>query len=78
MHKVIIYSSSTCYSCRMAKDFLQKNKIEYIDRDIASDSAFGSEVVQKSGQMSVPVLDIDGQIVIGFDESKIRDLLEIR
>ncbi|MDQ3090012.1 MAG: NrdH-redoxin [bacterium] len=62
----------------MAKDFFTKNNIQYTDRDIAIDPTAGPEAIQKSGQMGVPVIDIDGKIVTGFDESQLRKLLEIK
>jgi len=78
MHTVTIYSSPTCHFCHMAKDFFTKNSIQYTDRDVATDPTAGTEAIQKSGQMGVPVIDIDGEIVIGFDESQLRRLLEIK
>jgi glutaredoxin 3 len=78
MHTVTIYSSPTCHFCHMAKDFFKENKVEYTDRDIATDPTAIKEAIAKSGQMGVPVIDIDGTIVAGFNEPKLRELLGIK
>lgn len=78
MHNVIIYSTPACHFCHLAKDFFNENNIQFIDKDVATDRAAAGEMVNKSGQMGVPVIDIDGQIIVGFDEPKLRTLLEIK
>lgn len=75
MSKIIIYSTPVCPYCQMAKKFFQENNLEYEDRDVSSNQEFLIEMIQKSGQMGVPVIDIDGQIVIGFDKEEIAKLL---
>ncbi len=75
--KVFIYSTPTCPFCRKTKQFLQDNNIEFTDYDVSSDHAKAEEMVQKSGQMGVPVLDIEGEIVVGFDKEKIEKLLDL-
>lgn len=77
MAKIKIYSTPTCVYCKMAKEFFKENNIEYTDVDVAVDLKEREEMVQKSGQMGVPVIDIDGEIIIGFDREKIKDLLKI-
>jgi glutaredoxin-like YruB-family protein len=77
MPKVIIYTTTTCPFCKMAKDFFKENNIEYIEKDVTTDEAALKEMVEKSGQMGVPVIDIDNQIIVGFDEEAIRDALKI-
>jgi len=77
MTNVTIYSSPTCHFCHMAKDFFTANNIEFTDKDVASDPTAIQEAIAKSGQMGVPVIDIDGNIVIGFNEPKLRELLGI-
>ena len=77
-HDVKIYTTPTCVYCRMTKEMFQKNNVEYKELNVASDQAAREEMVQKSGQLGVPVTDIDGQIVIGFDEPKLKELLEIK
>jgi len=73
--KVKIYSTPTCPFCMMAKKFLKENNIDFEDIDVSTDQAKAQEMVQKSGQMAVPVLDIDGEIIVGFDKEKIRKAL---
>jgi glutaredoxin-like YruB-family protein len=73
--KVKIYSTPTCPYCKMAKQFLKENNIQFEDVDVSSNQAAAQEMISKSGQMGVPVIDIDGQIVVGFDKAKIKQLL---
>lgn len=73
--KVKIYSTPTCPFCMMAKKFLKENNIDFEDIDVSTDQAKAQEMVQKSGQMAVPVIDIDGEIIVGFDKEKIRKTL---
>lgn len=75
MHNVTVYSTPTCPYCKMAKEFLKDNGIAYADIDVAADDAKAQEMIQKSGQMGVPVIDIDGKIVIGFDREAIKEAL---
>ncbi len=75
---VIIYSTPACHFCHMAKDFFKANNIAYTDKNAAADLAAREEMVQKSGQMGVPVIDIDGNIVVGFNEPKLRKLLGVK
>ena len=62
----------------MAKEFLKENKIEYKEIDVSKDSKAAEEMIEKSGQMGVPVVDIDGQIIIGFDRDAIKKALNIK
>ena len=73
--KVKIYSTPTCPFCMMSKKFLKENNIDLEDIDVSTDQAKAQEMVQKSGQMAVPVIDIDGEIIVGFDKEKIRKTL---
>lgn len=73
--KVKIYSTPTCPFCMMTKKFLKENNIDFEDIDVSTDQAKAQEMVQKSGQMAVPVIDIDGEIIVGFDKEKIRKAL---
>jgi len=75
MSKVTIYSTPTCVYCRMAKDFFQKNSIAYEEHNVASDLQAREEMFSKSHQMGVPVIDVDGQIIVGFDKKTLEDLL---
>ena len=75
---VIIYTTPTCVYCKMAKEFFKKNDVEFEEKDaVASDEA-REEAIQKSGQMGVPVIDVNGQIVVGFDKNKLSELLGIK
>ncbi len=76
--KVIVYSTNTCPWCVRAKEFLTENKIEFEEKDVATDAAAAEEMVQKSGQRGVPVIDMEGTVVVGFDEEKIRKTLNIK
>ncbi|MEW6074839.1 MAG: glutaredoxin domain-containing protein [Candidatus Omnitrophota bacterium] len=73
--KVIVYSTSTCPWCIRVKQFLKDNNIAFENYDVSSDQAKAEEMIQKSGQMGVPVLDIAGQIIIGFDKERITKAL---
>lgn len=76
MKKVVIYSTPTCTYCHAAKDFFTQNGVEYTELDVAADLAARADMVSKSGQMGVPVIDIGGTIVVGFDEGRIKSALE--
>jgi len=78
MKTVSIYSSPTCHFCHLAKDFFTANNIQFTDHDVATDPNAIKEAVTKSGQMGVPVIDIDGNIVVGFNEPELKRLLEIK
>lgn len=69
--KVIVYSAVWCAFCHAAKEYLDKLGVKYIDKDVEKDPAAGLEAVNKSGQRGIPVIDIDGAIIIGFDRPKI-------
>ncbi len=75
--KVLVYSTPACPYCIQVKQFLAANNIVFENYDVAKDNQKADEMVAKSGQMGVPVLDIDGQIVVGFDKGKIKQLLGI-
>lgn len=77
MATVKIYSTPTCPYCRMAKDFLKQNNIEFTDIDVASNEAAAQEMINKSGQMGVPQLEIDGKIIVGFDKPAIKKALNL-
>jgi len=73
--KVKIYSTPACPWCIRAKQFLKDNSIIFEDIDVSTDQSAGEEMVKKSGQMGVPVLDIEGEIITGFDKEKIKQSL---
>lgn len=72
---VTIYSTPVCHFCHMAKDFFKENNISFTDYDVASDAEKRQEMVEMTSQMGVPVIRIGDDIVIGFDESKLKELL---
>ena len=74
-NKVMVYSTNACPYCVRVKQFLKENSIEFADVDVSADQAAAQEMIKKSGQMGVPVLDINGEIVVGFDQEKISQLL---
>ena len=74
---VKVYSTSTCPWCIRAKQFLKENNIEFQNLDVSDNQRAADEMMAKTGQMGVPVLDIDGEIIVGFDKEKIRQLLGI-
>ncbi len=76
--KVTIYSTPTCPYCEMTKDFLREHNVPFEDFNVAADQLKAQEMVEKSGQFGVPVIDIDGQIVIGFDKPRLAKLLNIK
>ncbi|MDK2800638.1 MAG: glutaredoxin 3 [Clostridiales bacterium] len=74
---VIVYSTPTCPWCHKVKDYLKSNSIPFQDINVAEDRNGAVEMIKKSGQRGVPVLDIDGTIVIGFDKENIDELLNL-
>jgi len=75
--KVKIYSTATCPYCIRAKQFLKENGVLFEDIDVANNKTAAQEMTRKTGQMGVPVLDIEGQIIVGFDREKIKQALGI-
>lgn len=77
MKKVDIYSTPTCVYCNMAKEFFNQNNIAYTDYNVATDLEKRQEMIEKSGQMGVPVIMIDNEIVVGFGQDRLVELLGI-
>jgi len=75
--KVIVYSSEHCPWCDRVKEFLKENKIKFEVKDVGKDAAARDEMVEKTGQMGVPVTDIDGEYVIGFNVPLLKHHLKI-
>ena len=75
--KVKIYSTPTCPFCIRAKEFLKENNVLFEDSDVSTNQEAARDMIEKSGQMGVPVLDIDGQIIVGFDKERIKNALGI-
>lgn len=74
---VTIYSTPVCHFCQAAKEFFKENNIEYTEYDVASDAEKREEMIEMTGQMGVPVIRIADDIVIGFDEDKVKELLKL-
>ena len=77
MANVTIYTTPSCVYCRMAKQFFQENNVNYQEKNVATDTEARDVMITKSGQMGVPVIDVDGKLVIGFDQPKLKELLAI-
>jgi glutaredoxin 3 len=75
--KVIVYSTPTCPHCHHVKDFLKEKGIEFEDIDVAADRDKAKYMVEKSGQMGVPVIEIDGEMIVGDDREAIKSKLNI-
>ncbi len=75
---VVVYSTSSCPYCVMAKNFLRENKVAYEDINVGEDEEKAEEMIQKSGQTGVPVLDINGKIIIGFNREAIKRALGLK
>ena len=76
MAEVRLYSTPSCPYCRMAKDFLDEEGIEFSAVDVSEDEKAAQEMVDKSGQMGVPVMELDNTIIVGFDRGAYRKALE--
>ena len=78
MASVIIYTTPTCVYCKAAEEFFQEHNVQYEEKDVAQDEQAREDMIQKSGQLGVPVIDVNGEIVIGFDRAKLAELLGIQ
>lgn len=74
---VTVYSTPTCPFCIRLKQFLKNNKIVFTDIDVSSDHAKAQEMIKKTGQMGVPVVEVDGKAIVGFDKERIKEALGI-
>jgi len=75
---VKIYTIPTCPWCIKTKEFLKEHKIKFTNIDVASNKKAAKETINKSGQTSVPVIDVDGKLILGFDESKLKKALKLK
>lgn len=75
MKNVIIYSTPTCHYCGLAKDYFKSHGVNYTEYNVASDLEQRKIMVEKSGQLGVPVIDIEGKIMVGFDETELASAL---
>lgn len=74
-HRVTVFSTPTCPYCNMAKRYLRDRGIRFRDVDVSRDMAAARDLIRRSGQMGVPVIDVDGRLVIGFDRARLDRLL---
>ena len=74
---VKVYSTPTCPYCTMAKNFLREKGVKFADIDVSVNKVAAAEMVQKSGQMGVPVIDIDGKLIVGFNRDAIKKSLNL-
>lgn len=78
MKMVEIYSTPTCHYCHLAKDWMDSHKIAYTNYDVSTDTAKREEMMDMTGQLGVPVIKIGNDVIIGFDQDKIKDLLGVK
>ena len=78
MKPIIIYSTPSCVYCKMAKSYFDQKGVKYEEKDVMVDEVGREGMIKKSGQLGVPVLDIDGKIIIGFDKSAINEAVGIK
>ena len=76
--KVEIYSTATCHFCHMAKDWLTEKNIPFIDYNVGDDAARRKEMVEMTGQLGVPVIKIGDEVMVGFNQDQMAELLEVK
>jgi len=77
MKKVIVYTTPTCPYCQMVEEFLKEKDIEFEEKDVAADEEARKELVEKSHQLGVPVIDVDGEVIVGFNREALTNALEL-
>ncbi|PIN90962.1 NrdH-redoxin [Candidatus Pacearchaeota archaeon CG10_big_fil_rev_8_21_14_0_10_34_76] len=75
---ITIYSTPDCPWCKKTKEFFKEHKIEFNDVDVSSDAKAADEMIKKSGQKGVPVIDANGKIIVGFDEHSLKKALHLK
>ena len=75
--RVVVYSTKTCPWCNKTKEFLEENKVSFTTKDVGSNKKNAQEMFKKSGQKGVPVTDINGTIIVGFSEGKLKGALKL-
>lgn len=75
---VTIYSTPTCHYCNLAKEFFKRNNVAFTEVNVGADREAARAMVQRTGQMGVPVIDVGTETIIGFNEEKLRELLNIK
>lgn len=77
MAKIKIYTAPGCPYCHLAKEFFKERGLEFEEIDVSQDERAAKEMIEKSGQMGVPVIEIDEEIIVGFDLPKIKEVLDL-
>jgi len=77
MKKIKVYTTNTCPYCTMAKEFLKENNVKFENINVSDDQDAAEEMIEKSGQMGVPVIEVGGEIIVGFDKEKIKEALNL-
>jgi glutaredoxin-like YruB-family protein len=75
--EVTVYSTPTCPFCKKVKEFLNEHDVDFTDINVAEDDEKAQEMIQKSGQMGVPVVEIDDEVIVGFDRDKLTETLDL-
>ena len=78
MAQVKVYSTPVCPWCNKTKEFLSENNVKFNELDVSSDQKAAQEMFKKSGQMGVPVTEVDGEIIVGFDKPKLKKALKLK
>ena len=76
--KIIIYGTDSCPWCHKAREFMKEHKVKFTDKNVGEDQKAAQEMIKKSGQQGVPVIDVNGEIIVGFDEDRLKSLLNIK
>ncbi len=76
--RVTLYSTPTCPYCKLTKDFLEDRSIEYVEVDVSADPSKANEMVKKSGQMGVPVVEVEGKVIVGWNKSALEEALGLK
>lgn len=77
MPKVTIFTTPTCHYCHMAKEFFKEHNVKYIEKDVTKDTEAREQMIEKSGQLGVPVIQIGDEIIVGFNQPILSELLGI-
>lgn len=77
MANVTIYTTPSCVYCKMAKEFFAKNNVAYEEKNVVVDLQAREDMVKKSGQMGVPVIEVDGTVIVGFDQPRLKEVLGV-
>ena len=78
MANVVIYTTPTCVYCKAAEEVFQEHNVQYEEKDVVQDEQAREDMIQKSGQLGVPVIDVNGEIVVGFNKQRLAELLGIK